>query len=567
MMSRPSPPPQPKPVAIDARYTSVSAARARREIDGLALAVALLCVGLAWTAQHHLNADGVSYLDLAVRLREGDWSSFVQGYWSPLYPALLAVAGVLTGAEGAPSLPVVHGLNALTALAVVARLWRAFRRRADVLLARLGFAALLLCGTRPPRVDAVTPDLLLLLVLLLVALEWLEHGGRRWVRLGLALGIAFLVKTSTWPWLAAVILASVLLAARAHARRPAVLSGTLAVGVALLWIVPLSVREGRLSLGSAGRLNWCWYLAGCDTRSPDTYRGEHAAYRTVSDPGSPPLVVADFGDTPWTYAPWSDPTAWDRGVRSRRRAAPGVPVLLDFWGRNTVIVVGFWLAPLLLAVVVPALLTTPQGPRRGLSRAPRPVLLAIVLGEIGILQFIAVHVEPRLIAPFALLLALGILWWRRGPTVTGASGEGPVPLAADRRRFALSVLGLAVAVPFTAVTLRDQIRMTARLNQRLGEIERLHTGADAAGFTLDRIAVVGPALPHLTDAWRVGGRIVAQIPPASAEALARMPSDRVRTLLSAVFAGRAGVVWVHTGGQSFRMLRVDDPPQPAGASR
>ncbi|HSA56504.1 MAG TPA: hypothetical protein VLE53_12425, partial [Gemmatimonadaceae bacterium] len=498
------------------RVGATASARARQEIDLLAVGVALLCAILGFTSRHHLNPDGVSYLDLAVRLREGDWTAFVQGYWSPLYPALLALAGAVTGSGGAPSLPVVHGLHVLLAWGVVALLWRAFRRRDDVILARLGFAAFLLAGTRPPRIDAVTPDLLLLLALTFVALEWLEHGGRRWVRLGLALGAAFLAKTSTWPWLLVALLLSPLLARRDGTLRPVRRSSAVAIAVILAWVVPLSVSEGRPSLGSAGRLNACWYLASCDSRSPDTHGGDHDWYRAVTDSGGTRLEVADFGDAAGTYAPWSDPTAWDRGVRSRAARPPRAVALVDYWARNTVAAV-FWLAPLLLGVVLPAYVTAPATPRRFLAAAPRPVLLAVVLGEIGILQFIAVHVEPRLIAPFAFMAALGIVWWRRTPAAAAGAGAVATPPRepahgrAPGRRLALSTLGLVFALPLAAVTLRDQIGMTGRLLRRLEEIDGLRASAATAGLTLDRIAIVGPALPHLTDAWRVGGRIVAQL--------------------------------------------------------
>ena len=176
------------------------------------------------------------------------------------------------------------------------------------------------------------------------------------------------------------------------------------------------------------------------------------------------------------------------------------------------------------------------------------------------------HVEPRLIAPFALLMALGMLWWRFDPEVSRPDGGLATSAVAVPRSWpVLSALGLLVAVPFVAVTLRDQIRLTAGLDRRLVEIDRLHATAAAAGFRLDRIGIVGPALPHLADAWRVGGRIVAQVPPASAEALSRLPAERVRAFLVAAFAGRADAAWVNTGGDAFQMLEVDGPVRPAGS--
>ena len=84
-----------------------------READWLGLLLVAICIGLGLASHNALNPDGVSYLDLATRLREGDWSHFVQGYWSPLYPTIIAIGAMLTGREGPALIGLVHLINTM----------------------------------------------------------------------------------------------------------------------------------------------------------------------------------------------------------------------------------------------------------------------------------------------------------------------------------------------------------------------------------------------------------------------------------------------------------------------
>src|SRR4051794_15972847 len=45
----------------------------------------------AWLTRADMNPDGISYLDLSDRWMAGNFGGVVNAYWSPLYPALLAI--------------------------------------------------------------------------------------------------------------------------------------------------------------------------------------------------------------------------------------------------------------------------------------------------------------------------------------------------------------------------------------------------------------------------------------------------------------------------------------------
>jgi hypothetical protein len=524
-----------------------------------------LLVALGVVSRDALSPDGVSYLDLAATLRRGDVAHFVQGYWSPLFPALLAGVTAFTGSpEGQVRL--VHALNVVIGVAAVGIVWRSLRHTDNAPLARMSFAALLLSSTRPPRVDAITPDLLLLALLLAATIELLFHDGRRWVRIGLLFGLAFLVKTSIWPWL--LVLTAARLGLGRRALRPVLNASAVTVAIMLLWIVPLSIREGRPTLGSAARLNYCWYLEACDSRTPDTHRGTHREYRTTQLSSGATIQWASFEGTPWTYLPWSDPTQWAAGVLTSSAHSPAVLALLRYWTTNTLVVLGKFLPALLACVLLPAYLTRRRAdPWRALSTDARNEAMIMLLGLAGIAQFIAVHAEPRLIAPFALMFVLGALAWLQPsqelqPTV-GRRGRAPHatdrPGLRDQLRTPASVVGLAMVLPFAYFTLRDQSDMQRRIVRRAAAIEGTRLALVPGGVSMGRIVIAGPAVPFIMDAYRSGGRIVAQVLPTSARALEESQPTAYQKAIGGIFAGRADVIWFTKEDERFTMVPLDHP--------
>lgn len=122
-----------------------------REVTLLAWAAVATSLLLAWLSRNTLNPDGVSYLDLARVLMSGDRAPFVQGYWSPLYPALVAMLSVVTAGSSAAWIAAAHVLNGIVAIAAAVLLWRWTLRAARPLLARFVFAAFLIAARGCPE--------------------------------------------------------------------------------------------------------------------------------------------------------------------------------------------------------------------------------------------------------------------------------------------------------------------------------------------------------------------------------------------------------------------------------
>lgn len=520
----------------------------------VALLAAVLCLLLTWLARNTLNPDGVSYLDLAGTALRGDWRDFVQGYWSPLYPALVALIAQVVGRDPVSLIATAHAINGVAALIGIALLWWWSRRQHDRLFARLSIGTFLLVSAGLPRIEAVTPDVVLLVLMVALAHELLPRRGERWLLTGLLLGAAFLAKTSAWPWLLLTVPLRAWGARSIGARRDVWRSSAVAFAVMLTWIVPMSVKAGHPTVGSAGRLNVCWYLDACDSRTPDTHLGEHVNYHVELVDSTHQITWADFPDGDrWTYSPWSDPTAWQAGVISDNSTAPSAFELLSYWLRQAGYSFGLWLLPVLLGVLAPAWLVArhPDAWRRWRTD-DRPVLVAALLGTAGVGQFVLIHSEPRLIAPFGMLLALAVLHWL-------STDEQAVPRFAPVARQLTTAVVLIGAIGFAVPRLKEGFQSSSRIDTVVSAIARTALRLQAAGLTQQRLVILGPAIPVEASAYLSGAHIVAQMPPAGVEVLKSLTPEVQQAVVAKLFGAKADIAWLTTPDAAVSIVVIPKP--------
>lgn len=479
-----------------------------------AWSILLLLGGLqAFVFPDRLNPDGIAYLDIASAYARGDWNAAVNPYWSPLLSWILAILGRPLDLVGCGGLARVHvvmiGMYAFALWSferlVVAlgeteagpdsgrRTWR-----------WLTYALFTLVVLQMIGLVWLTPDLLLLGLMCLAltfGLRTLEPAasGRTAIAFGGLLGTAFWTKSALFPLSLVILFVAGWLAARGPARRRvAVAAGTFLV-TASLWIVPLSMHEGRPTFGDAGRLNVAWFLGSV----PD-----HTHWTGAGDTGTPahPLIRADGIEafafpkpfTRATYPPWYAPAHWHEGVRPRVR--------IEAVRRNVVeglrVVGGSTPLPFVaLSVVTVWLLARPRG-LRDLRSAPLLLVLPAIAGMAG---YVAVHVELRLVAPMFLLGWLGLLAMPRVRRETGRAWFAPTCLC--------------LAVLLTLPPLRDAARQVGWLragvspgrDQDCAIAEELARRGIARGTP---IAAVGDASAAAW-AWIGGLRIVADMPDAA----------------------------------------------------
>jgi hypothetical protein len=158
----------------------------------------------AWLSRSDMNPDGISYLDLSDRWMAGDFGGIVNGYWGPVYPALLAIVRLIMRPAIAFEFRAVHAANfaafvlgLITFSLFIRELlsrssWPPSRRKVIVLW---GYGLFLWSSITQVTVSIVTPDLLLSALVWLIAFLVLKASDDRLlfsVTLGAACAIAFL---------------------------------------------------------------------------------------------------------------------------------------------------------------------------------------------------------------------------------------------------------------------------------------------------------------------------------------------------------------------------------------
>ena len=169
--------------------------------------------------------------------------------------------------------------------------------------------------------------------------------------------------------------------------------------------------------------------------------------------------------------------------------------------------------------------------RRWWTGEGRPVLVVALLGLAGIFQFILIHAEPRLIAPYGMLLALAVL--SRG-------SEAPAGRVLQR---AAALLGVVLVAWYGWDKVREGMDTGPRLEQIVAKMDATNAELAANGFSQRRIVVLGAGIPVSSGAFLSGARIVAQLLPASAALLDSLPPDERHAVLGRLFGGRVQVAW------------------------
>lgn len=402
-----------------------SAPAARALVAFLWLAGFSLAGLQAWAAitSYSMNADGVSYLDIADAYAAGDWSRAINSVWSPLYSWIFVVARSLAGPQ-TPEIVLVHLTNlCLFALAWIAFLFlkrelaqnaresaRAGMRELPAwaweALSHLGFFWATLCLI---TIWAVTPDLLMAVFVCLAAglvirIRRDRAGVLEYALLGLTLGAAYLAKSAMFP-LAFAFLAAAWLSARS--RRSALprvaLALTLFLAVSVPWIAAVSLHTGRVTFGEAGRLTYLRYVNGIPYPHwrgdvPGFGEAAHASRLVLAEP-----PVFEFGSpVGGTYPISYDPAYWYTGAETRfdlRRQANAIVRNAVVYHDLVVDALGGVLACVLLLLL---LSREPSGGRaERIARWTLLVPFAAALSMYGL-----VYVEGRYIAIFLVLLLL-----------------------------------------------------------------------------------------------------------------------------------------------------------------
>lgn len=399
------------------------------------LRILVLCVGLllSWSERYSFDPDGLSYIDISDGAFTGNLYLFVNAYWSPAYPVVLALLRPVVSIVTHREIVGIHLINVI----ILGFAWAAFEAVFGVLgkvfLERetgedstkrtagglsfifLGLVFLWLFA-RQIGLRASGADLLLCGVLLLAFREALlgVHRQNRgaFLRLGVLLGLAYLTKAIVFPVAVFACVLCGIAFLRSPKGRAALLSGLLAfVVISGAWIAALSIQKQRLTFGDSGPLTYAWYVNGA--RNYIHWQGEKqglgAARHATRLLMRSPEVFAFGGVFPTTtFPPWLDPSYWNEGLRPRIELGAGARhTVAQLRALRRVVFDGFGAVVATCLIALWVLLGSPFSAHGNELRQARLAIAAVPLFAVILLCLI--HINGRLAGPFLVPLYLYVL--------------------------------------------------------------------------------------------------------------------------------------------------------------
>lgn len=452
-----------------------------------------------------VTPDGVAYLEISEAWLRHDLAYAVRGAWSPLYAWALMPAVAIGGEDRVATIiagKITNAVILLLAIAAFAWLLRLIGRARQAALCG-GFASSstwsiyawgLFAWTTLGLIGVydTSPDLLGLLCVCVMAaglmLTWIQPTlTSGWLTAGVAAAFAYLARAPLF-LVAPLFLAAAAVPAvrRRDWRGPLVAFGTYAC-ITLPWLLVLSAHMHHITFSDAGKIAYVSDVLG----APRVYwQGtadsplQHATRIIFQSPRiyafAEPFHVAfppHFG-IDWFYANAPIHFSLAKQVQASRNAIAAIADCAQ-------LAIIAWLVLLLLPV-------------RHWER--RPLFMLILPSAVALGLFVLTHVEPRYLAPWLLLIGLGI-------PATAVWSD----LAQAGARATALALSLMLAIALSAHIAFDAIRPEfARTRAAWGDLvmaEVLH-GIPEVSRT---IAVAGNGHQSALWAYIAHARIVAEI--------------------------------------------------------
>jgi 4-amino-4-deoxy-L-arabinose transferase-like glycosyltransferase len=486
----------------------------------------------AWSARHSMNADGISYLDMADAYMHADWNTAINAYWSPLYAWLLGAAMHVLRPSSYWEYPVVHLVNfaiyliSLGCFAFLLSEVMHYGHGVVTLLNRyaipdwacvvIGYSLFIWSSVDLSSLSFVTPDgcvaaLVYLAAGLLVRIKRKREAAnlRLFVCLGLVLGLAYLAKAPMF-LLAFVFLSASMLPIE-KLRQDLFRSAT-ALAVFILvaspFVVTLSIAKGRLTYSDTGKLAYAVFVGGTKVRhwqgeNPNEGVPKHTTRKIVHEP-----AVYEF-ETPLgvTYPPWYDPSYWFEGLKIQFSLPKQIGSLRTRLGEYSEIF--FDQSLVLTGLIVGATIFSGMGwgRRKFLSSdAVHWYLIAPAIAAFA--MYSLVHVESRYVAPFIVLFWLGIFSTVIVPASVKSKG-----LVSCVTFIMFALMAVKIVVPAGEIayaTVRELVRPE---DNSATEMWRVADGLHAMGIhSGDRVAIIGWGSEEARWARLARVKIIAEIP-------------------------------------------------------
>lgn len=545
------------------------------------LAVTVTSFLQIWAHRHDIIPDAVSYIEIAQTAQRTGIHGFVNAYWSPLYPALLALTFRIfrpplfweSTVVHLVSLPLVW-LNLACFEIFVTELLRAQRNQPDRASSRhlphcmlwpLTYVLFLWCYQFWLRSDLTSPDFLVASAAYLATaiLLRIAAGTQRWIyfaALGAVLGVGYLAKTVMFPIAFVFLAASLLLVKSLRSALPRLLlASAIFLAICAPLILTLSQSKGRFTFGDSGSINYAEFVNGVlpkfdhwQADQPGTGIPAHPTRKVSQIP-----ALFEFATPiPGSYPPWYDPSYWYEGVHAHfaaRQQALAVLHSLRLYLRI------FSQTGALYFVLLAFLILLKQS--GGWSSGLRRYWAVWLPSWAGLAMYGLVNVEPRYVSWACLMLMAAALAALRSP---------PSPRTAFTRRIAV----LMALAPCVAVTVSSVQNVAAIVRPEPFEAWRVAQGLQQLGVAPgSEVGFIGIGF---NDYWahlsRV--RIVAETPDwGMSKFWDATPETKLHYMAQVAATGASAVVtkdapaeaytqgWRRIPGTSYSVWEIPKTPQ------
>lgn len=479
--------------------------------------VLTLAIARIATAPQSINPDGVSYLDVADEFLQWRLPLHALDYWSPLYPALIALFKQLPLSE-ILSVRLLNFVLLIAAMVAFERFLTAcVADRIQDSISRgifylLGYGIFIWSTLSVISVESVTPDLTVFAITCYAAVlleRSLSQTRRTGARLGLVLGIGYYAKAIMFP-VAIFFCATLFLFGRSRGRKAAAYATATFLAVAAPLVILLSVHSGHPTFGSSARLNYAWYVQ----RVPKWihWQGDaiHGSALSPTKVISEQPLAYSFSEpfTRATYPPWFAPPYWHQGLQLSFDADRQLAAI-----RENLAAASEILRPVALALILIGIAAIASKRCGGVHR-----YAWILIGVSTIALYTLVHLEGRFVAP-ALTLILVVL---ASCVDTSATRRGGRVLCG---MFVIAGMVL-IAAPINELVER-YIAPSRRASREEALVRLLSRSGARSG---DPVAVIGDAI-DASWARRSGLRIIAEVPRREMHAFAAAPEATQRGVL------------------------------------
>jgi hypothetical protein len=494
-----------------------------------------VCIGLAllelWSGRYQLQADGVSYLDMSDAFLRHNWGILINPYWSPLYPFLVGVATWLIRPSANWELPVMHAVNFAIFIGALAS-FEFFLREVIRVCGQEGGQEDSLSALPLPAwmwqvlgyclfawstivlnsgLFEVTPDLLVAAFVyldagLVLRLRSGANPSRTSLLLGLTLGLGYFAKAILFP-VAFVFMAVAFLVAGGwrEAIRALALTFLIFGAIAAPLFLGISKMLGRPSFGESGKLNYAWYVDGEDSlrfysTSPPPYL-THPLSRVHREPN-----VFEFGQ-PFraTYPLLFNPSYWNDGVKVQMNMKGQLRVIA-----HGLVVFYLYLVERMWGLIGGFLILFFMSPN--LPRRLKDILKGwplLVCGAAAPCLYVFVHVEPRFLSAFVVLVWLGLF-----SGIRLQKSQDSIKLGA----IATLVIATSMMIFTARYVVYHLVDPFPHLRGHGGEYYQVAESLDGKGLRAgETVAIIGKAERAMLWARLARVRIVAQISPDDAD--------------------------------------------------